>query len=171
MPTTSTSLFFKLLKENGMDADKDVKTVQVPLGTEIGAFMAGQGKVAVLYEPNLDQAVAKGMKVVLGFPKLYGPYAFSAITTRTDADPDLTQRFVNAVAIAKKEFPTLDPAIVEAAVKRMIEDNVYAPSVDITPASLKVAMDTQIALGNLAAQPVYDKFIPNVYIKKALELK
>jgi NitT/TauT family transport system substrate-binding protein len=186
MPTTSTSLFFKLLKENGMDPDKDVKTMQVPLGTEIGAFIAGQAKVAVLYEPNLDQAVAKGMKVVLGFPKLYGAYAFSAITTRTDADPDTTQRFVNgleaalrsiradpagAIAIAKKEFPTLDPVVVEAAVKRMIADDVYPPSVDITPAALKVSMDTQIALGNLAAQPVYEKFIATRYIRKALETK
>jgi NitT/TauT family transport system substrate-binding protein len=186
MPTTSTSLFLKLLKENGMDGEKDVKTLMVPLGTEIGAFVAGQAKVAVLYEPNLDQAVAKGMKVVLGFPKLYGPYAFSAITTRTDVDPDITQRFVNgletalrsirtdpagAIAIAKKEFPTLDAAVVEAAVKRMIDDNVYPPSVDITPAALKVSMDTQIALGNLAAQPVYDKFIATSYIKKALETK
>ena len=183
MPTTSTSLFFKLLKANGMDPDRDVKLVQVPLGTEIGAFVAGQGKVAVLYEPNLDQAVAKGMKVVLGFPKLYGPYAFSAITTRTDADPDTTQRFVSgleaalrsmradpaaAIAIAKKEFPTLDPAVVEAAVKRMMEDNVYPPNVDITPAALTVAMDTQIGLGNLAAQPVYEKFIATGFIRKAL---
>ena len=186
MPTTSTSLFMKLFKENGLDPEKDVKMVQVPLGTEIGAFMAGQGKVAVMYEPGLDQAVAKGMKVVLGFPKLYGPYAFSAITARTDADPDTVQRFVNgmeaalrsirtdqaaAIAIAKKEFPTLDPVVIELAVKRMIEDNVYPPSVDITPASLKVSMDTQIALGNLAAQPVYDKFINTSYIKKALTMK
>ena len=186
MPTTSTSLLFKLLKENGMDGEKDVKTLQVPLGTEIGAFLAGQAKVAVLYEPNLDQAVAKGMKVVLGFPKLYGAYAFSAITTRTDVDPDTTQRFVNgleaalkslradpanAIAVAKKEFPTLDPGVVEAAVRRMIEDNVYPPSVDITPAALKVSMDTQIALGNLAAQPVYDKFIATSYIRKALDAK
>ena len=186
MPTTSTSLLLKLLKENGMDGEKDIKMLQVPLGSEIGAFVAGQAKVAVMYEPGLDQAVAKGMKVVLGFPKLYGPYAFSAITSRTDADPDTVQRFVNgmeaalrsirsdpaaAVAIAKKEFPTLDPVVVENAVKRMIEDNVYPPSVDITPAALKVSMDTQIALGNLAAQPVYDKFISSVYIKKALTIK
>jgi len=183
MPTTSTSLFIKLMKENGIDATKETNMIQVPLGTEIGAFVAGQAKVAVLYEPNLDQAVSKGMKVVLGFPKLYGPYAFSAITTRTDADPDTTQRFVNgleaalrsmrtdpagAIEIAKKEFPTLDPVVVEAAVKRMLDD---PPSVDITPAALKVSMDTQIALGNLATQPVYDKFIATTYIKKALETK
>lgn len=186
MPTTSTSLFIKLLKENGMDPEKDVKLLQVPLGTEIGAFTAGQGKVAVMYEPGLDQAVAKGMKVVVGFPKLYGAYAFSAITTRTDADPVTVQKFVNgmqlalrsirkdpagAVVIAKKEFPTLDPVVVEAAVKRMIEDNVYPASVEITAPSLKVSMDTQIALGNLAAQPVYEKFIVPTYIKSALTIK
>ena len=186
MPTTSTSLFIKLAKENGLDAQKDMNLVQVPLGTEIGAFLAGQGKVAVMYEPGLDQAVAKGMKVVLGFPQLYGPYAFSAITTRTDADPDTVQKFVNgmeaalrsmradpagAVAIAKKEFPTLDPQVVESAVKRMIQDQVYPASVDITPAALKISMDTQIALGNLAAQPVFDKFIATTYIKKAIAAK
>ena len=75
------------------------------------------------------------MKVVFGFPKSYGPYAFSAVTARNDVDPDIAQRVVNGmemamrfmakneaktVEIAKKEFPTLDPAVVEAAVKRML---------------------------------------------------
>jgi hypothetical protein len=43
----------------------DVKLTQVPLGSEIGPLMAGQSKVAVMYEPGLDQAVAKGMNVGL----------------------------------------------------------------------------------------------------------
>jgi len=75
MPTTSTSLFFRALKENGM-SPSDVKLMQVPLGSEIGPLVAGQSKIAVMYEPGLDQAVAKGMKVVLSFTKLYGEYAF-----------------------------------------------------------------------------------------------
>ena len=83
MPTTSTSLFMKLLRENGMDPNRDVKMVQVALGSEVGPLVAGQAKVAVMYEPGVEQAVAKGTKVVLGFPSLYGPYAFSAITAKT----------------------------------------------------------------------------------------
>ncbi|WP_027577768.1 ABC transporter substrate-binding protein [Bradyrhizobium sp. Ai1a-2] len=183
MPTTSTSLFIKLLKENGMDASKDVEMIQVPLGTEPGPFVAGQAKVAVMYEPGLDQVVAKGMKVVVGFPKLYGAYAFSTITARNDVDPDLAQRLTNGlemavrfmhkneartVEIAQKEFPNLEPAVVEAAVKRMLADNVYPTSVDITPEALKLALDTQIALGNLAAQPDYKTFVPRTYIEKAI---
>ena len=186
MPTTSTSLFMKLLKENGMDAKSDVDMIQVAIGTEPGPFLAKQADIAVMYEPGLDQVVAKGMKVVFGFPKSYGPYAFSAVTARNDVDPDLAQRVVNGmemamrfmakneaktVEIAEKEFPTLDPAVVEAAVKRMLADGVYPQSVDITPEALKVAMDTQIALGNLPAQPDYKSFVVKTYIDQALTLK
>jgi NitT/TauT family transport system substrate-binding protein len=186
MPTTSTSLFIKLLKENGMDATKDVEMIQVPIGSEPGPFMAHQAKVAVMYEPGLDQVVAKGMKVVLGFPKLYGPYAFSAITVRNDVDPDSAQRLVKGlemaerfmatneprtIEIAKSEFPTLDPVVIEAAVKRMIADGVYPTSVDITADALKIAMNTQIALGNLTAQPDYATFVDKTFISPALAMK
>jgi len=186
MPTTSTSLFMKLLKENGMDAKTDVDMIQVAIGSEPGPFVAKQADIAVMYEPGLDQAVAKGMKVVLGFPKLYGAYAFSAVTARNDVDPDTAQRVVNGmemamrfmakdqaktVEIAKKEFPTLDPVVVEAAVKRMLADGVYPPSVDITADALKVSMDTQIALGNLASQPDYKSFVVKKFIEPALAMK
>ncbi len=186
MPTTSTSLFFKLLKEKGLDPEKDIKTIQVPIGSEIGPLVAGQAKVAVMYEPGLDQAVLKGMKVAFGFPKEYGPYAFSAITTKKDVDADITQRFVSglqaalvlmkkdpakAIEIAKKEFPQLDPAVVEAATKRMIAENVYPESVDITPEALKVGLNTQVFLGNLKEQPDYKTFVSHSYIDKALASK
>src|ERR1700738_284663 len=92
MPATGTSLFIKLLKENGMDAKTDVDMIQVALGSEPGPFIAKQANIAVMSEPGLDQVVAKGMKVVLGFPKSYGPYAFSAVTARNDVDPDTAQR-------------------------------------------------------------------------------
>jgi NitT/TauT family transport system substrate-binding protein len=186
MPTTSTSLFIKLLKENGMDAKTDVDMIQVAIGSEPGPFVGKQADVAVMYEPGLDQAVAKGMKVVLGFPKSYGAYAFSSVTARNDVDPDTAQRVVNAmemamrfmakqeaktVEIAKKEFPTLDPMVVEAAVKRMLADGVYPPSVDISANALKVAMDTQIALGNLASQPDYKTFVVKKFIEPAVAMK
>jgi NitT/TauT family transport system substrate-binding protein len=186
MPTTSTSLFMKLLKENDLDAKTDVEMIQVPIGSEPGPFIGRQADVAVMYEPGLDQAVAKGMKVVFGFPKTYGAYAFSAVTARNDVDPDTAQRVVNGmemamrfmasneaktVEIAKKEFPNLDPAVVEAAVKRMLADGVYPKSVDITADALKVSMDTQIALGNLANQPDYKSFVVKKFIEPALAMK
>ena len=186
MPATGTSLFIKLLKENGMDAKTDVDMIQVALGSEPGPFIAKQANIAVMYEPGLDQVVAKGMKVVFGFPKSYGPYAFSVVTARNDVDPDTAQRVVNGmemamrfmtkneartVEIAKKEFPTLDPAVVEAAVKRMLRDGIYPPNVDISADALKVSMDTQIALGNLAAQPDYKTLVVKKFIESAVAMK
>ena len=183
MPTTSTSLFINLLKQNGLDAKTDVDQINVPIGTEPGPFLAGQAKVAVMYEPGLDQAVSRGMKVAFGFPKAFGPYAFSSISARTDVDANKAQRLVNglaaalaymqadpagAVAIAKKEFPKLDPAVVEAAVKRMLAENVYPKTVETTPDALKTAMQTQINLGNLKAQPDYASFVVQTYTKQAL---
>src|SRR5277367_1377162 len=47
MPTTSTSLFIKLLKENGMDAKTDVEMIQVAIGSEPGPFVAKQADIAV----------------------------------------------------------------------------------------------------------------------------
>jgi NitT/TauT family transport system substrate-binding protein len=75
------------------------------------------------------------------------------------------------VDIAKKEFPNLDPAVVEAAVKRMLADGVYPTSVDIAPEALKVSMDTQIALGNLSSQPDYQSFVVKKFIDPALAMK
>ena len=182
MPTTSTSLFLNLLKQHGMTGT-DVGQINVPIGSEPGPFLAGQAKVAVMYEPGLDQVVAKGMKVVFGFPKAFGPYAFSSISARADVDPDKAQRFVKglqaaltamqtdtpaAVAVAKKEFPTLDPAVVEAAVRRMVAEAVWPKTVETTPDALTVAMQTQITLGNLKAQPSYDAFVVQTYAKQAM---
>ena len=183
MPTTSTSLFINLMKKNGLNANTDLDQVNVPIGTEPGPLLAGGAKVAVLYEPGLDQVVSRGMKVVYGFPSAFGPYAFSSVSARADVDPDKAQRVVNAlqdallsmqkdpsgaIAIAKKEFPKLDPKVVEAAVDRMLKENVYPKSVETTPEALETAMQTQISLGNLKRQPDYASFVVQTYSKKAV---
>lgn len=183
MPTTSTSLFINYMKQSGIDANKDVDQINVPIGTEPGPFLAGQAKVAVLYEPGLDQVVSRGMKVVYGFPHAFGPYAFSSVSARNDVDPDKAQRVVNAlqealvsmqkdpagaIVIAQKEFPKLDPKVVASAVERMLKENVYPTSVETSRDALRTAMQIQIALGNLKAQPDYGSFVVQTYSTKAI---
>jgi NitT/TauT family transport system substrate-binding protein len=53
----------------------------------------------------------------------------------------------------------------------MLADGVYPTSVDITADALKVSMDTQIALGNLASQPDYKSFVVKKFIETALAMK
>ena len=71
-------------------------------------------------------------------------------------------------ALAQKEFPNLDAKVVEAAVKRMITDGVYAPSVDITDEAMTTSLGVQIALGNLDSQPDFANFIDRQFIDKAI---
>lgn len=184
MPIASTSLFNKLLNDSEIDpAAAKITIKQVQAGAELGPLLAGQATVGVFYQPALEQAVARGFKVVHSFPKQYGPYLLSGITARKTVDPDTAERFVAAlelamrfmsshpaesVAIAKKEFPSVEPQVVEAAVKRMLDEQVYATTVAISPDALRVAMATQIALGNLKSQPVYDTLIARSVIDRAI---
>jgi NitT/TauT family transport system substrate-binding protein len=181
MPIASTSLLNKLLQEN--KASDGVKVLQVQAGSELAPLLAGQADAAVVYEPGVDQLVARGMKVIHSFPQQYGPYLLSAITTRKDQDPETVLGFITglnnamkfmhehpdvALEVARKEFPTLEPDVVAAAVKRMLDEQVYPESIAISPKSFEVAMQTQIALGNLKEQPVFDQLIGNTFIQNAL---
>ncbi len=184
MPIASTSLFNKLLNDNRIDpAAENITIKQVQAGSELGPLLAGQANVGVFYQPALEQAVAKGFKVIHSFPQQYGPYLLSGISARKSVDPDTAERFVAALeqalqfmrshpeetaAIAKKEFPTIDPVIVEAAVKRMLDEKVYATTVAISPDAFRIAMETQISLGNLKSQPVYDQLIAKPLIDRAI---
>jgi NitT/TauT family transport system substrate-binding protein len=185
MPTTSTSLFIKLLRENGMKEGEDVELIQAPLGGEPGPLLQGQAKVAVLYEPQLSMVIAKGMRVVLNFPEIYDAYAFSSVTARTDVDPDLAQRLVNGIqlalnfiqdhpeqtlAVARKEFPGMTLAVLQGAAKNMLEGDVYPRTVAITPDAFKTAMETQLTLGNLEIAPDYTTFVVPTYWDQALNL-
>lgn len=182
MPTTSTSLFLKLLKESGV-SQESVRMTQVQIGAEPAPFIGGQAPLAVMYEPGVDQAVAQGKKVVHSFPKEYGAYAFSTIMARSNVDAGKAQAFVNglqkalamiqrdpqeAARIARGQFPNLDPQVVAAAVERMVEEGVYAPSVDITEDGMNTSLGVQIALGNLGSQPEFKQFVDKQFITKAL---
>lgn len=185
MPIASTSLFNKLLKDNQLDKDASgIRNLQVQPGSELAPFLAGQATAAVLYEPALDQAVARGMKIIHSFPQQYGPYLLAAISVRKDQDPDKVQRFVSglnqamrfmhanpnvAIDIAKREFPNVEAKVIEAAVRRMLDEQVYPQSVEVERKALTVAMATQISLGNLKEQPRFEEFVGDTYIRRALD--
>lgn len=174
MPTTSTSAFLNLLGKAGLDPASDITLVEVPLGSEIGPLAAGQADCAVLYEPNASQAVDQGLKVVAGFAGELGPYTFSAISTRKDIDAGVAEKFLTginralefihanpdqAVASGLKLFPDLKPAVVENSVRRLIDDEVFAPSIDIPEEALLAAIQTQVDLGNLAEVPAPETYL------------
>jgi NitT/TauT family transport system substrate-binding protein len=181
-PTTSTYLLQRLIKQEKI-ADVNLNTVQI--GTELAPVSAGRAVAAALYEPQVDQGVATGYKILYGFPKDYpGGYAFSTIDTLAStikSKPAMVAAFVKSIAqaealiqqssdtakaVAITEFPTLDRKVVEAAVGRLIDQKIYAATPDISAQAFRNALDLQESIGNIKPGSVtYDSAVDNSFAK------
>jgi len=172
-PGTSNTLLKRLIKDQGYTIGNEVMVSEVQNGSELGPVLAGRADIAVLYQPQVEQGLSQGLKIAHAFTTDYPSYAFSTINASQamiDGNPDLVKRFVASIqaslamihaspekaqAVARKEFPSLDPAVVNAAVQRMISANVYPPAVTITPAAFDNAIDMQKFVGNIKTDMRY----------------
>jgi NitT/TauT family transport system substrate-binding protein len=185
-PSTSTYLLQRLIKEEKL-ANVNVSTVQI--GTELAPVTAGRAAAAALYEPQADQGVASGYKIVYAFPKAYpGGYAFSSMDTLAStikSRPAMVAAFVKAIAqaealiqqspasakaVAVSEFPTLDKNIVESAVQRMIDQRIYAATPDISEQAFRNALGLQEYIGNIKPGSVmYSNAVDDSFAKAAVK--
>lgn len=183
-PSTTTYLLQRLIKEQNI-ADVNMNTVQI--GTELAPATAGRADAATVYEPQADQGIAAGFKILYAFPKAYpGGYAFSAIDTLTStikAKPQMVAAFVKSIgeaealiaqspetarAVAEAEFPSLDKKIVDAAVDRLIKGNIYATSPEISEQAFRNALDLQEYIGNIKPGTVtYANSVDNSFARDA----
>ncbi|MFZ6647969.1 ABC transporter substrate-binding protein [Undibacterium sp. TJN25] len=182
-PSTSTYMLQRLLKDKGLS---NVKLNTVQIGTELSPVSAGRAAAAVLYQPQVDQALASGYKIVHEFGKQYsGQYAFSTIDTLKSTiknKPKMVQSFVaaigeaealmraspeTAIRIGQKEFPTLNETVVSNAVKRMISQNVYPPNPAISRLSFQNNLDLHLYIGNVKPGEVtYESAVDNSFAEK-----
>jgi len=181
-PTTSTYLLQRLIKQEKL-ADVNLNTVQI--GTELAPVTAGRAAAAALYEPQVDQGIASGYKVIYAFPKAYpGGYAFSTMDTLAatiKSKPAMVAAFVKSIAqaealiqqspdmakaVAVAEFPTLDKKIVESAVDRLTSQKIYAPTPEISEQAFRNALDLQEYIGNIKPGSVtYDSAVDDSFAK------
>ncbi|WP_072578286.1 ABC transporter substrate-binding protein [Bacillus weihaiensis] len=176
-PGTSNTLLKRLLIDAGLDYEKDVSVMEVQSGSELGPVLAGEADIVVVYEPQVDQGVAQGLKIVYDFTEDYPEYAFSTFNASEkliSENPDLVKRFVLsmdqslklmhespdiAVAVALEEFPELEEEVVTKAVNRMIESNVYPPDVTITNEAFDTAIDMQKFVGNIKTDMKFEDIV------------
>ncbi|KAA0018304.1 ABC transporter substrate-binding protein [Salinicola corii] len=186
-PGTSNTLLKRLLADNDLSYQGDVHVSEVQNGSELGPVLAGQADVAIAYQPQVEQGISQGLKIIHDFTQDYPEYAFSTINTSQsliDDDPDLVQRFVSsineslhlihddpeaAMAVAREEFASLDGDTIDDAVQRMIDRNVYPPNVTITQQAFENAIDMQKFVGNITGDMVYDDIVDPSFAETALE--
>jgi NitT/TauT family transport system substrate-binding protein len=164
-PTTSTYLLQRLVSERKL---ANVKLDTVQIGTELAPVSAGRDEAAALYEPQVDTGLSQGYRIVYGFPRAYqGGYVFSSMDTLAStikAKPQMVAAFVKSIgeaealiqhspdtakAVARTEFPTLDPKVVDSAVQRLIDQEIYAATPEISEPAFRNALALQESLGNI----------------------
>ncbi|HUB49721.1 MAG TPA: ABC transporter substrate-binding protein [Acetobacteraceae bacterium] len=168
-PSTSTYLLQRLAKAQNLP----IKLDTVQLGTEAAPVTVGRDAAGAVYEPQLDQALSAGDRILYAFTQHFpGGYAFSTIDTlqsTVTSKPALVQAFVTgladaehtiharpelAVQIAEQEFPTLPKPIVQAAVARMAAADVYPQDPSISTQAFANALALQVFVGNVKSGQV-----------------
>ncbi len=122
-----------------------LELVEVKMGNEFQALLAGVTDMATGFEPAASDAILRGkdMHLVWSFSKYFGEFLFGGWCAQQEdikQRPEILQSFVNGIshsyqfvrkekektiAVAKKWFPKLNPQAVESAFLRFIEENVY----------------------------------------------
>jgi NitT/TauT family transport system substrate-binding protein len=185
-PNTNYNVLTNSLKKTGLDPAKDVKITTVTPGTEIGPVLAGQADVALASEPNVDMAVVQdGAHVLYSWSDAIGEFTNTGLQSRSSyvkANPTVAQKMVNALqmgaqytyahpdgakAVARQEFPTLPPNVVDAAVQREIDNHIPSNTLAVQQDGWSKLMNLGQQLGNCACNVAFNEIVDNSFAQKA----
>jgi NitT/TauT family transport system substrate-binding protein len=185
-PNTNYNVLTNSLKQAGLDPAKDVKITTVTPGTEIGPVLAGQADVALASEPNVDMAVVQdGAHVLYSWSDAIGEFTNTGLQSRSSyvkANPTVAQKVVNALqmgaqytyahpdgakAVARQEFPTLPPNVVDAAVQREIDNHIPSNTLAVQQDGWSKLMNLGRQLGNCACNVAFNEIVDNSFAQKA----
>jgi NitT/TauT family transport system substrate-binding protein len=189
---TPNSITRYLLDKAGLKVGTDVKLIETgDPAAMLTIVQQGQAQVAVTSEPILGRGVNQGIwgEPFYSAPKELGPYAYSTLNIKEDSiksDPASVEKFVKAMIksldyvdkhhdesfdIAHKEFPTFDPEVLRATLKRSYDDQLWEFSGRISTAALDTALAVVRASGVLKDKdkPVqYADIIDMTYVDKVI---
>ena len=188
---TPNSITRYLLNEGGLEVGSDVELIESADASAMLAIVgSGKADVAVTSEPILGQGVDEGIwdEPFYNVPQELGPYAYSTLNIRTESiedDPDSVEKFARALLkalefvdqqreesfeVARAEFPTFDPDVLQATLDRSYDDSIWEFSGMVTEASTDTALAVVRASGALKDEddPVqYDEIVDMTFIDLA----
>ncbi len=188
-PDTDWALF-EYLKDSMGDDGSGFTETQTSIGSQIAPVLAGQADFALSCEPVVSEGIAEGLTEVFSFAEYeeLTPMAFSCLMTSEEfisENPEAAQGVMNAIEkacqyiyshpeeameIAKQEFPDTDPAVVEAAVQRMIDCKGYPEHALVTEQAWENNMKLALISGNIEEYPAdYSNYETNVEVDMAME--
>lgn len=187
-PDTDWALF-EYLKDSMGDDGSGFTETQTSIGSQIAPVLAGQADFALSCEPVVSEGIAEGLTEVFSFAEYeeLTPMAFSCLMTSEEfisENPEAAQGVMNAIEkacqyiysnpeeameIAKQEFPDTDPAVVEAAVQRMIDCKGYPEHALVSEQAWENNMKLALISGNIEEYPAdYSSYETNVEVDMAM---
>lgn len=170
-----------VLRNHGLEPGKDVNVItNIQFDLMGGAFAAGEGDYVTLFEPTASEFELAGKGYVLtSVGEGTEPVSYTCYMTRQsliEEDPDLVQRFVDAIAKAQKwvaetdalevaevispAFPDTDVNVLASAVERYRSIDAWLTEPALNTPSVEHMMEILIEAGELEApvdiSTVYD---------------
>ncbi|MDW7675191.1 MAG: ABC transporter substrate-binding protein [Bacillota bacterium] len=179
-----------VLKNKGIMPGEDVEVLtNIQFALMAGAFTGGTGDYVTLFEPvaaALEQEGAGYVVASVGQDSGEIPYTvFSARKSFIDENPDIIQKFTNAIyrgqlwvanstpeevaKAIKSSFPDTDEAILTTVAERYQEIDAWAKTPEFSNDAFTRLQDVMELAGELNQRAPFDKLVTNTFAKKAVE--
>jgi len=186
---TVTSPTFAMKKFAGIDPKTaGVEFIEGPPGSIVGAVRDKRADVGVVFEWDASIAAQQGLQVSYGFADQMGPILLTSVMVKNDylaSNPDIVQRFCNAIAASMKlirennavyvnamgaEFNNLDRSVVEAGCSRLLATKGFVPTNPvITKAEWDASVEHDSLAGTIRKALSFEEMVDNRFAQKATE--
>lgn len=181
-------VFEYILKENGLDPEKDMKIDQsIDFGSTAAAFSGGSADFTVEFEPGATSLEKEGVGYVvasLGVDSGYVPYtAYSAKSSFIKENPEIIQKFTNAMqkgmdyvqnhtpeeiaAVIAPQFEETDLETITTIINRYYEQDTWKENLIFQEDSFQLLQDILEEAGELEERVDYDELVITEYAVKA----
>ena len=181
-------VFEYILKQNGIDPEKDVNINQsIDFGSTAAAFSGGQGEFTVEFEPGATTLEQEGVGYVvasLGTDSGYVPYtAYCAKSGYLEEHPEVIQAFTNALQkgmdyvnshtpeeIAETiapQFTETDIETITTIVTRYYEQDTWKEDLVFEKESFELLQDILESAGELEERVPYEDLVTTAFAEAA----
>lgn len=178
-----------VLKENGLDIEKDVEIINnISFESTAGAFAADVGDYTVEFEPTATSLEQQGIGHVtasLGTESGFVPYTvYMATSDYINNNPDIIQKFTNAIykgqlwveshtsseisELIQPYFPENDVEALTGIVERYKSQDTWKTDPVYSEESLNLFEDIMEEGGELSKRVEFDEFVDNSFAEKAV---
>jgi NitT/TauT family transport system substrate-binding protein len=184
--TTPNSITRYVLTTLNLNPQSDVVLQEIGFGNELASLQSKQADFAVTTEPFLTQGIQRGVwnEPFYNAPRELGPYAYSTINIRQESiatEPETVRKFVKAMsralqftlknkeealAVAKKEFPTMNVDDLKATIDRSFADQMWSEDGMVTPQSWDMGKKVVMTANILKEDVPYDAIINMSFMKE-----